>query len=89
MKNILIILLFIGFSEFTLNWINGSDGDNVNYPTRESSDTIVVHFEYGEDFSWADKRWQYKADTSDKPGGPTQHIAEAHNHHLTHVVNKD
>jgi hypothetical protein len=45
--------------------------------------------EYGEDFSWADKRWQYKADTSDKPGGPTQHIAEAHNHHLTHVVNKD
>ncbi|MFT5756642.1 MAG: hypothetical protein ACI9LM_001362 [Alteromonadaceae bacterium] len=45
--------------------------------------------DYGEDFSWADKRWQIKADTSENPGGPTQHIAEAHNHHMTHVVNKD
>jgi hypothetical protein len=44
---------------------------------------------YGEDFSWADKRWQFKVDTNTKPGGPTQHIAEAHNHHITHVVNRD
>lgn len=44
---------------------------------------------YGPSFSWADKRWQDKAETNENPGGPREHIAEAHNHHLTHVVNKD
>jgi len=56
MKNTLINFLFVGISAFTLNCFNGSVEDNVDYPTSESSDTMIVNFEYGEDFS--ESKWK-------------------------------
>lgn len=56
MKNILVILLFTGISAFTLICISVSAEDYIDCPTNESSDTIIVNFEYGEDFS--DSKWK-------------------------------
>lgn len=41
---------------------------------------------FGPKFSWADKCWYIKATKGEKPGGPTEHIAEAQNHHIFAVL---
>lgn len=41
---------------------------------------------YYSSFSWGDEQWDYKVTNDDKPGGPTEHVAESMSHHIAHVL---
>lgn len=41
---------------------------------------------YDSSFSWGDEQWDYKVTNDDKPGGPTEHVAESMSHHIAHVL---